>query len=110
MNDLRAAKAQENSHVRQRVRESAFVDGPYLADDDAKIVIPSPCPHPKFNAVLRAYGFRFEDGLLPSWARSTDKPHLDKSYSPAGWLDWARQHYAKAWPTWEGLDTKGQEE
>ena len=103
MNDLRGAKAQENGHIRQRGRESAFVAGPFLAKEGAKIVIPSPCPHPKFTAVLRTYGFHFEPGLFPAWARPTNKPHLDKSYSPDGWLDWARQHYAKAWPLWAGV-------
>jgi len=93
-----AAKAQEQAWARQQARQSLFDAGPYLANDGATIVIPSPYRHEAFSQVLRAYGFTFDYSALGcAWLRSTSAPHAGRRYTPQGWLAWAKTHYAKAW-------------
>lgn len=98
-----ARKAQQNANARRNGRQSFFDGGPVLSDDGAEIMIPSPAPHAELARVLRAYGFRFEnhDAPGPLWTRPTSRPHQGWRYTPAGWLAWARQTYAKAWPNWK---------
>jgi hypothetical protein len=101
-----AVKARENANTRQCIQEAHADRGPYLSDDGAVLVIPSPARHPRLNRVLRTYDFRFEwyDIPGPMWTRDTDKPHRGKRYSSDAWLQWARIHYAKAWPKWDGCN------
>lgn len=100
MNDLKRAKTAQATDARLAAREAHADGGPYLVGN--QIRVPSPAMHPEWNAILRRYGFRFEAGYLPAWSRNTSTPHQGKVYSPEKWLQWARQHYAKAWPKWEG--------
>ena len=97
-----AVKARENANARQRLQEAHADRGPHLSDDGALVIIPSPGRHPWLNQVLRRYGFRFEwyDVPGPMWTRDTGRPHQGKRYTAAAWLQWARTHYAKAWPHW----------
>ena len=102
MDSIEARHAREQAEQRRQSRELIADTGPHLADDDATVVIPSPARHPVFKRILLAYGFRYEHGLMPWWERPTDEPHAGRAYAPDGWLRWARSHYAKAWPKWDG--------
>ena len=106
-----AVKARKNANTRWRIKEAHADRGPYLCDDEAVLVIPSPARHPWLGRVLRGYGFRFEwyDVPGPMWTRNTGKSHRGKRYSPAGWLQWARTHYAKAWPSWSARNEREDE-
>jgi hypothetical protein len=98
----KAHRMQREAYGRRRASEAFADGGPHLSDDGQTVVVPSPARHERFGRVLRAYGFQFEYyDTGARWTRPTARPYRGRRYSPDGWLAWARQHYAKAWPNWQ---------
>jgi hypothetical protein len=92
-----------NDHV-HRGRHERMQAGPFLAEDDCTLIVPSDWYNVQAAVFWASHGFQYKSGRK-EWHRDTQKPYNAKTYTAEAWLESTRREFYGYWPELLGDQT-----